>query len=112
MSKPNNYRPYDDGICNRQLRRKLRRECYSNLGKKKPIKNWTEKHCAVCRVWNHRDRPEDWCEHMKQDSETDMAPAAHVFRPFYHPNIQPGGAWIRSADAYRRAQKICGKEPY
>jgi hypothetical protein len=104
------YRPYDDGIRDRAWRRKMRQDAYKDTGKRKPLKG-TERLCSKCHKWFKVDDVESWCEHLRRVETESDAPNVHEFKPFYHPNIQPGGAWIRSASEYKKAQILCGKEP-
>lgn len=113
MRKP--YRPYDDGIRDPATRARLRHEAWSKTDTK-PRLRATEILCTACRVWVKVKDPETWCEHFKArygDTQPDgvNAPTVRIFKPYYNPNVQPGGAWLRSRSEEKRAMKICGKQP-
>jgi len=108
MKKP--YRPYDDGIRDRAFRKRERMKVYSEAGRK-PRLRATEILCSECHTWFKVSEPDTWCVHLAGEPAEVESPSVHVFKPFYHPNIQPGGAWIDSARKYKEAQRICGKEP-
>lgn len=108
MTEP--YRPYDDGNHSRAWRRRMRQDAWKDTGKRKPMKG-TERLCGECHKWFKTDDAGTWCEHLKRVVVDPDSPNVHTFVPFYHPEMQPGGAWIASASEYRKAQKLCGKEP-
>ena len=68
-----------------------------------------------CRTWNHRDHPETWCDCFKLEYTApppeNVGPAIQVFQPFYHPNIQPLGAWIKNSSDLKEAFRLNSKEP-
>jgi hypothetical protein len=112
MKQP--YRPYDDGIHDKATRARLRHEAWANPDRK-PRLRATETLCNECRLWVKVSDPETWCEHFQArygepPREVD-APKPFIFKPHYNPNIQPGGAWIRSRAQEKLAMKVCGKQP-
>ena len=99
-------RPFRDGL-DENRRRRLRREFWKNP----PLdrirrRNWTEKLCTECKRWIRREEP---CEHLKP--EVSSGPAVRSFEPFFHPNAQPGGVWIRNSRELRECLKLNRTEP-
>ena len=104
MNEP--YRPYDDGNHSRSWRRAMRQDAWKDIGKRKPIKG-TERLCSECHKWFKTDDAGTWCEHLKR---VEVDPVKVGFTPYYHPEIQPGGAWIASRSEEKKALKICQKD--
>jgi hypothetical protein len=40
-----------------------------------------------------------------------VGPNVQVFQPFYHPNAQPLGAWIRNSSDLKECLRLNHKEP-
>lgn len=106
-------RPFNDGLSEGQRAAK-RKQAWSKPTD--PIKRqfWTSKLCSECRVWNDRETPEKWCEHFKNryssgGSVVD-APAVDVFKPYFNPNIQHGGAWLETRQQEKHCANLNGKE--
>ena len=106
MKKP--YQPFDDGLTF-QERNKMRKHTWANI-KLQKISEWTEKMCNQCFAWNHKDRPEEWCEHFGAEAVDVDAPAVQAFKPYFNPNIQPGGAYLRTRADEKRCMKLSNKE--
>lgn len=110
-----NRRLFDDGIKSKALRKKLKRASLARYGERRRPLTWTEKLCVKCRKWNRRDDPENWCECFKEEytagPPVNAGPAVQVFQPFYHPNIQPLGAWIKNKADLKEAFRLNHKEP-
>jgi len=103
------YKPFNDGIKDPKLRSRLRREAWGTCRRIKHSR-WTEKRCNECGAWNHRDKPDEWCEHFKQPPTEANGPTVQVFTPYFNPNAQPGGVWLETAAQERECMKLNGKE--
>lgn len=103
------HRPFNDGL-NETKRAQLRKEAWGSVRKVKTSR-WTEKRCNECGSWNHREKPEEWCDHFAPavPSEVD-GPTVQVFTPYFNPNVQPGGAWLETRGQERECMRLNGKE--
>jgi len=109
------YRPFNDGINDEKLRSRLRKEAWGSIVHKKPQARWTSKLCSVCRKWNDREDPGNWCEHFNaaySDTDTDGSrlPSVQVFKPYFNPNAQPGGVWLETRQKEAECMRLNGKE--
>lgn len=101
-------RRWNDGL-SEQKRSRLRREAWSTIRFSKHS-TWTEKLCGECRKWNRRNQPETWCEHFRAPIPVREGPAVQTFKPYFNPNVCPGGAWLETRKQETNCMKIHGKE--
>jgi len=109
MKKP--YRLYNDGLTEKQ-RSTLRQRAWMNPDRKR-TKRWTEKLCTHCRKWHHRDSPETWCQHFtaEQGIPDPQDAAIQVDHGYFHPNVGPGGTWIKNKHVEKMVYRLYGVEP-